>query len=444
MYPLVLFDKPSPDHTLSLEEYRQRGGYEGLSLTLRKYSPKEVTQIVYDSGLRGLGGAGFPTGRKWMFLAEDAPFPRYIIANTDEMEPGTFKDRTLIHTNPHTVIEGMIIASYAASAQKGFFFFRPSYESVIGVFSQALELARKDRLLGRNVLGSGHSFDIVLHRSAGRYICGEAKGLVHALEGRRANPNIEGHLTSDGLWGRPTIVNNAETLAFVPHILRNGAKWFRDLARNKSAAGTKIFTVSGKVKRPGAFELPMGTPLREIIEEHAEGMWAGCEYKTCLPGGASTRFVPRKFYDVGMDYDSLEKIGPGHRFGTGAVIVFDSKTCLVAATLNLIQFFARESCGWCTPCREGLPYIEDLLWRIENGEGKEEFIPLLQRMSAHMDKAYCAFAPGAAAPVRGLVEDFAEEVHEHISQKRCPFRGSCELPEGMPVPLRRIPEEHPA
>jgi NADH-quinone oxidoreductase subunit F len=441
MDPLVLFDKRSPDHTISLEEYRQRGGYEGLSLTLRKYSPREVTQIVHDSGLRGLGGAGFPTGRKWMGLAEDAPFPRYVVANTDEMEPGTFKDRTLVHTNPHTVIEGMVIASYAASAHKGFFFFRPSYETVVEIFGRALESARKAGYLGRNILGSGHSFDIVLHRSAGRYICGEAKGLIHALEGQRAHPNIEGHLTSEGLWGRPTIVNNAETLAFVPHILRHGAKWFRDLARTKSCAGTKIFTVSGRVKRPGAYELPMGTPLREIIEEHAQGMLPGYEYKTCLPGGASTRYVPRNFYEVQMDYDSMEKIGPGHRLGTGAVIVFDHRTCLVAATLNLIQFFARESCGWCTPCREGLPYIQDLLWRIEKGEGKEEFIPILQRMSGHMDKAYCAFAPGAAAPVSGLVEDFAEEIHEHLSQKKCPFQDGGAPPVQPAIPRKRTPDE---
>jgi NADH-quinone oxidoreductase subunit F len=441
MDPLVLFDKRSPDHTISLEEYRQRGGYEGLSLTLQKYSPREVTQIVHDSGLRGLGGAGFPTGRKWMGLAEDAPFPRYVVANTDEMEPGTFKDRTLVHTNPHTVIEGMVIASYAASAHKGFFFFRPSYETVVEIFGRALESARKAGYLGRNILGSGHSFDIVLHRSAGRYICGEAKGLIHALEGQRAHPNIEGHLTSEGLWGRPTIVNNAETLAFVPHILRHGAKWFRDLARTKSCAGTKIFTVSGRVKRPGAYELPMGTPLREIIEEHAQGMLPGYEYKTCLPGGASTRYVPRNFYEVQMDYDSMEKIGPGHRLGTGAVIVFDHRTCLVAATLNLIQFFARESCGWCTPCREGLPYIQDLLWRIEKGEGKEEFIPILQRMSGHMDKAYCAFAPGAAAPVSGLVEDFAEEIHEHLSQKKCPFQDGGAPPVQPAIPRKRTPDE---
>ncbi len=430
MAPLVLFDKYRPDHTLSLDEYRQMGGYKGLSAALREYSPAGIKQMVNDSGLQGRGGAGFPTARKWMFLKDDAPFPRYFVCNTDEMEPGTFKDRTLIHTNPHAVIEGMIIAAYAVSAGKGFFFVRPSYEQVTAVFARALDTARKAGFLGRNILGSGHSFDILVHRSGGRYICGEAKAQVHALEGKRPNPNIEGHLTSRGLWGQPTVINNAETLAYIPSIVRKGAQWFRELARNQQSSGLKIFCVSGRVYRPGAYELPMGIPLREIIEVHAGGMRAGYEFKTCLPGGASTRFIPKKFYEIPMDFASLKKLGSGHRLGTGAVVVFDHKTCLVDAVLNLIHFFARESCGWCTPCREGLPYVEDLLWRIENGEGREEFIPLLQEMSGHMDKAYCDFALGAVTPVRGLIEDFLDEVHEHISQKQCPFRGSAKEPEG--------------
>jgi NADH-quinone oxidoreductase subunit F len=211
-------------------------------------------------------------------------------------------------------------------------------------------------------------------------------------------------------------------LAYVPHILRNGPTWFKKLGKNEAAPGNKIYSISGRVKRPGVYELPFGTSLREILEDHAGGMQPGFEYKTCLPGGASTRYVPKGLYDVGMDFESFEKVGPGHRFGTGAIMVFDQKTCLVGATLNLIQFFSRESCGYCTPCREGLPYIQDLLWRIENGEGKEDFVPLLKSMSRWMDKAYCAFAPGAATPVLGLMEDYVEEVHEHIAQKKCPFK----------------------
>jgi NADH-quinone oxidoreductase subunit F len=416
-----LLHNRAEDQTLTFEEYRETGGYQGLEKALRRYAPGEVKKIVLDSGLRGHGGAGFPTGRKWRFLRDNAPHPRYIVANTDEMEPGTFKDRVLLSINPHAVIEGMAIAAYANSAGKGYFFVRPSYEHIAHEFQRALEEVRRAGFLGRNILGTDFSFDVVIHKSAGRYICGEAKGLIHALEGRRPHPNIEGHLTDAGLWGQPTVVNNAETLAYVPHILRNGAEWFRGLGKNEGAPGNKLYSVSGRVNRPGAFELPFGTSLREIIEDHAGGMQPGLEFKTIQPGGASTRYLPRGFYEVAMDFDSMEKVGPGHHLGTGAIMVFDQKTCLVAATLNSLRFFSRESCGFCTPCREGLPYIQDLLWLIENGEGKEDFIPLLKSMGMWMDKAYCAFAPGAANPVLSLLNDFVEEVHEHISQKKCPF-----------------------
>jgi NADH-quinone oxidoreductase subunit F len=416
----ILIDR-AEDQPLTLDEYRRTGGYQGLERTLRQYSPGEVTKMVLDSGLRGHGGAGFPTGRKWSFLRDSAPYPRYIVANTDEMEPGTFKDRVLLSVNPHTVIEGMVIAAYANSAEKGYFFVRPSYEQITLTFEKALEEARSAGLVGRNVLGTDFSFDIAVHRSAGRYICGEAKGLIHALEGKRPHPNIEGHLTDGGLWGQPTIVNNAETLAYVPHILRNGAEWFRNLGRHEKAPGVKIYSVSGKVNRPGALELPFGTPLGEIVEEHAGGMQAGCEFKAALTGGASTRYLTRKHLGVSLDFDSVEELGPTFHLGTGAVVVFDHNTCLVAATLNMMRFFARESCGWCTPCREGLPYMEDLLRRIEDGEGREEFIPILREMCGHMSQAYCAFATGAVASVAGLLEDFTDEVHEHISLKKCPF-----------------------
>jgi NADH-quinone oxidoreductase subunit F len=239
--------------------------------------------------------------------------------------------------------------------------------------------------------------------------------------GKRPNPmKPPPYPTEKGLWGKPTVLSNVETFACLPHIIRNGGQWFKDLAKTESGAGTKIFGVSGKVNQPGCYELPMGVRLSEIIEEFAGGMLAGSEFKACLPGGASTGFLPREHYDIEMDFDALRKVG--NRLGTAAIMVFDHKTCLVAATVNLIEFFARESCGWCTPCREGLPYILDLLRRIEAGEGKKEFVPMLERMCKHLWNAYCAFAPGAVAPVESLLEHFGDEIQEHISSKKCPFK----------------------
>ncbi len=404
-----------------MDEYRQSGGYQAITTVLQKYSARELQQLVVDSGLQGRGGAGFPAGRKWQGVADNAPFPRYIITNIDEMEPGTFKDRFMAHVDPHMIIEGTLLAGYAVSAQKGIIFVRPSYESSALILEREIRIAKEAGYLGQNILGSDFSFDIVVHRSGGRYICGEGTAQINAIMGMRAHPKQPPpRSTEKGLWERPTVLNNIETLVNVPHIIRNGPEWFKGLAKTKTASGTKLYCVSGKVKNPGCYELPMGTPLREILEVHGGGMLPGSEFKTCLPGGASTFYLPMKFLDAEMDFDSLKKVG--NRLGTGAVIVFDHKTCLVGATLNLMDFFVRESCGWCTPCREALPFIRDLLWRIEAGEGKEEFIPVLRRMSQHTWKSYCAFAPGATMPVTSLLDHFPEEVHEHIGQKKCPFK----------------------
>jgi NADH-quinone oxidoreductase subunit F len=420
-YPQVLFKNRKPDRIATLEEYRQSGGYEGLADALSKSSHKEVQQVLLDAVLLGRGGAAFPAGRKLMTVADDAPYPRYIVCNADEMEPGTFKDRVLIHADPHMLIEGMIIAGYGALAEKGIIFIRPEYESAARILEREIEIAKKSGYLGKNILGNGYSLDIVVHRSAGRYICGEVTAQLNALMGKRANPQQPPpYPTEKGLWERPTILQNVETLACMPHILRNGPEWFKNLALTETGAGTKIFCVSGKVNSPGCYELPMGVRLSEIIEVHAGGMVDGSEYKACLPGGASTRFLPRDFYDIEMDFDTMRNAG--HRLGTGAIMVFDQKTCLVAATLNLVEFFTRESCGWCTPCREGLPYIRDLLRRLEEGQGEEEYIPMLQQMSKHLWSSYCAFAPGAVSPVESLITYFEDEVREHISQKKCPFK----------------------
>ena len=420
-YPQVLFQNRKPDRIATMEEYKQSGGYQALAEVIRNCSHKDVHLALDEANLLGRGGAAFPAGKKLMTIAEDAPYPRYVVCNADEMEPGTFKDRVMIHADPHMIIEGIIIDAYGAKAEKGIIFIRPEYESGAKILEREIEIAKGAGYLGKNILGSDYSLDILVHRSGGRYICGEVTAQLNALMGKRANPQQPPpYPTEKGLWGKPTVLQNVETFANIPHIIRNGPEWYKSLAKTKSAAGTKLFCVSGKVNQPGCFELPMGVPLREIIEVHAGGMPEGAEYKACLPGGASTRFLPREFYDIEMDFNTLRNVG--HRLGTGAIMVFDQKTCLVAATLNLVEFFVRESCGWCTPCREGLPYIRDLLKRLEQGQGEEEYIPMLQQMSKHLWSSYCAFAPGAVSPVESLITYFEDEVREHISQKQCPFR----------------------
>jgi NADH-quinone oxidoreductase subunit F len=419
-YPQVLLKNRKPGRIATLAEYRAGGGYSALEAALGYKSRDQVRQQIMDAVLLGRGGAGFPAGTKMDTIGADAPFPRYIVCNADEMEPGTFKDRVLLHADPHMLIEGMALAGHAVQAEKGIIFIRPEYESAAVILEREIVAARKAGYLGRHILGSDYSLEIAVHRSAGRYICGEVSALINALMGQRPNPRQPPPYPTDkGLWGQPTLINNVETLMCVPHIVKHGAEWFKGLGLTEKAAGTKIFCISGRVKRPGAVELPLGVPLREIVEVHAGGMPDGSHFKACLPGGASTGFITAEHYDIAMDFNSLKSIG--NRLGTGAVMVFDQHVCLVAATLNLIQFFARESCGWCTPCREGLPYIQDLLRRIESGQGRPEYIPMLDRMAQHLWKSYCAFAPGAVASLESLLAYFPEEVEAHIQQQRCPF-----------------------
>ena len=419
-YPQILLQNRKPDRIATMEDYQQSRGYQALADVLKNRNPRDIQELLLDASLLGRGGAAFPAGRKMMTVAENAPHPRYVICNADEMEPGTFKDRVLIHADPHQLIEGMAIAGYAIAASKGIIFIRPEYESAARILEREIEIARAAGYVGKNILGSGYSYELIVHRSGGRYICGEVTAQINALMGKRPNPKQPPpYPTEKGLWDKPTVIQNVETLCCMPHIVRNGAQWFKSLALTETGAGTKLYGISGKVNRPGCYELPMGIRLSEIIEDCAGGMRPGSEFKACLPGGASTQFLPKEFYHIAMDFDTLRK--EGHRLGTAAIMVFDHKTCMVAATLNLMEFFARESCGWCTPCREGVPYIRDILQRIENGEGEESFIPLLRKLCKHLWNAYCAFAPGAVSPVEGLLRYFEDEVREHILQKRCPF-----------------------
>ncbi|WP_084448385.1 complex I 51 kDa subunit family protein [Desulfovibrio inopinatus] len=426
MPELVLLKNQKPGRAATLEEYRASGGYEGLKRALNSLAPKELITMVLDSGLRGRGGAGFPTGRKWSFLKDDAPHPRYIQLNTDEMEPGTFKDRILVNTDPHLVIEGVILTGYAIQAQEGVFFIRPSYEADAVLLETSLQEARDAGYLGKNILGSDFSFDIIVHRSAGRYICGEATAQANAIMGRRPNPDKTSHMIASGLWGQPTVVNNVETLAFVPHIVRNGVEWFKELAATPGGDGTKLYCVSGKVAKPGCIEMPMGTTLGEIIFEQAGGMLHGAEFKACLPGGASTGFLRGNHLSLPLDFESMK--GAGQRLGTGSIIVFDKKTCLVQATINILSYFARESCGWCTPCREGLPLMLQVLKKIESGQATPDDMQTLRIMAAQMRHAYCGLAEGAAAPVLGLLDEFSDEVRDHLNGKGCPFTRDGSFP----------------
>jgi NADH-quinone oxidoreductase subunit F len=338
------------------------------------------------------------------------------------MEPGTFKDRLLLEGDPHQFIEGMILGSYAIRADTAFIFLRRSYVLAAQLIRKAIAEAYEKNYLGNNILGSDYSLDLYLHISAGRYICGEASALTNALEGYRANPRAKTpHQTEAGLWGEPTDINNVETLCNVPHIIKNGAEWYKSLGLTDDA-GTKIYGVSGKVKNPGAWELPMGTPLREILEEHAGGMRAGLKFRGVLPGGASSDFLVEKHLDVPMDFDNVRKAGS--RLGTGTMIVLDDKTCPVGMVHNLLAFFARESCGWCTPCREGLPWTRNILHAIENGEGQAGDLERLALNTKLLGPGhtFCALAPGAMEPLQSALKYFRDDFKQHMEKQRCPWR----------------------
>lgn len=416
-----LFRHNRPDGPTAFADYCRGGGFEALKGTIPALSPDEVQQRVIDSGLRGRGGAGFPTGKKWSFVPRNIPGPRHLICNCDEMEPGTYKDRVLLEKNPYSLIEGIILACYAIGVAHAFIFIRRGYETAARNLLQGIAEAKDAGFLGENILGSGFSLEIDIHLSAGRYICGEETALMNALEGKRPNPRSKPPFPAvKGLWGRPTVVNNVETLANIPDIVKNGAAWFKGLSAVPGGSGTKLFCMSGRLKTTPCVELPIGTTLGEIIENVCGGMAEGRKFKACIPGGASTPYLTRDHFDLAMDFDDVAKAGS--RLGTGGIVVFDRDTCMVAATLNLIQFFARESCGWCTPCREGLPYVRSALMRIEAGEGEREDVAVLHEHVKYLNYAFCALAPGAMGPVEGLLRLFEDELYDHIIKKKCPFR----------------------
>lgn len=409
---------------LDIQRYEEIGGYQALRKALSNMAPGEVTEVVKESSLRGRGGAGFSTGLKWSFvpMGPDALRPKYLVANADEMEPGTFKDRLLLEGAPHQLIEGMILSAYAIQADVAYIFLRWAYKHAAQVLSRAITEAHDAGYLGRNILGSDYSLELHLHISAGRYICGEETALLNALEGKRATPRAKPPFPqTTGLWGKDTIVNNVETLSNVPHIISNGAEWFKSLSHSKDG-GTKLYGASGKVKRPGLWELPMGTTIREILEEHAGGMRNGLKLRGLLPGGASTDFLTKEHLDVAMDFDSVQ--AAGSRLGTGTMIILDDQTCPVGMVYNLEKFFAQESCGWCTPCRDGLPWTAKILQALENGQGQTRD---LDRLAFHtkllgMGHTFCALAPGAMEPLQSALRYFRDDFKVHVREKHCPWR----------------------
>ena len=407
----------------SLQEYSKTGGYRILNRLAQGLSPQEVQRLVTESGLRGRGGAGFPTGGKWSFvpMGPDAPRPKYIVANADEMEPGTFKDRVLMEGDPHGLIEGMILAGYAIQAEVGFIFLRGEYRLAAERLAHAIAESSAEGFLGRTLAGTDFHFTLHLHHSAGRYICGEETALLNALEGKRAIPRAKPpYPQTVGLWGKPTVVQNVETLYNLPHIVNQGPTWFHGLSRSQDG-GTKLYGMSGHVTHPGCWELPLGTTARELLDDYAGGMAKGFGFRGLLSGGASTAFLVEDHLDLAMDYSSI----PTHigRLGTGTMIILDDHTCPVGFVLSLERFFARESCGWCTPCREGLPWVARILESFERGRATHDDLELLEMHAKFLGSGhtFCALAPGAMEPLRSALKYFRDDFMRHIQLGRCPW-----------------------
>jgi NADH-quinone oxidoreductase subunit F len=406
-----------------LADYQERGGYEALRKVLtERISPEQIIAEVKVSALRGRGGAGFPTGLKWSFMPRNYTGSKYVVCNSDEGEPGTFKDRDLLRYNPHMVIEGMILGGYAMGASVGYNYIHGEIWDVYERFEEALDEARAAGFLGRNILGSTFSFELFAHHGYGAYICGEETALLDSIEGKKGQPRFKPPFPATyGLYGRPTTINNTETFAAVPYIVLHGGQKFLELGKANNG-GTKIFSVSGHVNRPGNYEIRMGTPFSKLLEM-AGGMRGGRKLKACIPGGSS---MPVLTGDVmmgcDMDYDSIAKAGS--MLGSGAVIIMDETTCMVRALRRLSYFYYEESCGQCTPCREGTGWLYRVVDRIETGRGKPEDLDLLTSVSENiLGRTICALGDAAALPVKSFVQHFRDEFAYHIEHKQCLVAG---------------------
>ncbi|MCC6534881.1 MAG: NADH-quinone oxidoreductase subunit NuoF [Burkholderiales bacterium] len=402
-----------------MQDYAARGGYEALKKILRdKIAPEQVIAEVKKSALRGRGGAGFPTGLKWSFMPRQFTGPKYLVCNSDEGEPGTFKDRDILRYNPHIVIEGMAIAAYAMGIEVGYNYIHGEIWQVYERFEEALQEARAAGFLGKNILGSDFSFQLHAHHGYGAYICGEETGLLESLEGKKGQPRFKPPFpASFGLYGKPTTINNTETFAAVPWIIMNGADAFLELGRPNNG-GTKIFSVSGDVARPGNYEVKLGTPFAKLLDM-AGGMREGIVLKACIPGGSSMPVLPADIMlRTDMDYDSIAKAGS--MLGSGAVIVMNETRCMVRSLLRLSYFYFEESCGQCTPCREGTGWLYRLVDRIERGHGKAEDLDTLNRLADNIQgRTICALGDAAAMPVRAFIKHFRAEFEHHIEHGKC-------------------------
>ncbi len=407
------------DQPWTLENYLKVGGYSVWKKILKeKTPPEEIIEQLKTSALRGRGGAGFPTGLKWSFMPRQAPGQKYIICNSDEGEPGTCKDRDILRFNPHQLVEGMAIAGYVIGATAGYNYIRGEFWEPYERFETALEEAYKSGLLGKDISGSGLDFDLYTHLGAGAYICGEETALLESIEGKKGQPRFKPPFPAGfGLYGRPTTINNTESLASVPVILEKGGQWFLEQGKPNNG-GTKIFCVSGHVNKPGNFEVPMGTPFKDLLEM-AGGIRDGHKFKAVIPGGSSVPVLPAEIaMEIDMDYDSIAKAGS--MLGAGSVIVMDETTCMVRTLARLSHFYFEESCGQCTPCREGTGWLARMVHRIEHGQGRPEDIDLLNDVANRIGgRTICALGDAAAMPVQSFLKHYGHEFEYHIEHGKC-------------------------
>ncbi|HXW50822.1 MAG TPA: NADH-quinone oxidoreductase subunit NuoF [Candidatus Acidoferrales bacterium] len=403
-----------------IENYRNSGGFAALEKALRQMTPEAVASEVSASNLRGRGGAGFPTGKKWSFLPNDGR-PRYLVCNCDEAEPGTFKDHMLLEATPFSIIEGLIISAYAIRAEKIFMYIRGEFLAGYRIFKQALEQATLAGYVGRRILGTDFSMDIVMHRGAGAYICGEETAMLESIEGKRGEPRLKPPFPANaGLYGMPTVVNNVETVCCVPPILTRGAAWFASIGPPK-CPGPKIISVSGHVRKPGNYEVPMGISARELLEDYAGGLLPGRTLKAIQPGGGSSAAIFPEDLDTGIDFDSLA--AKKTMLGSGGFVVMDDTTCMVRASQTLVRFFEHESCGQCTPCREGGQWVARMVSRLEAGEGSQSDLRVLQTINNTITGTnLCPLGDSIMPFLSSVLRRFPEEFEAHVRLGACPLR----------------------